>query len=190
MKKLVELLKTFMKIGGFTFGGGYAMLSIIENECVERKKWITHEEMMRITVIAESTPGPIAVNCATFVGYQQAGMVGAIAATLGIVFPSFVVIYLISIFLDDFLKYDIIASAFHGIKIAVGLLIFQVGIKMRKKMSPDRKSHLIMLVSCAVVLCVDMFAWKVSTIVMIVLSGMIGVMLFGRPANIQAESEE
>ena len=89
MKKLIDLFLTFAKIGLFTFGGGYAMISLIENNCVERKKWITHDEMMNVTVIAESTPGPIAINAATFVGYKQAKLLGAIIATLGIVQPSF-----------------------------------------------------------------------------------------------------
>ena len=126
MRKLVELLLTFMKIGMFTFGGGYAMISVIEDECVERKQWISQEDMMRITVIAESTPGPIAINCATYIGYQRAGVPGAIFATLGVVIPSFGVIYIISTFLDDFLEYEIVAKAFKGIKIAVGLMIFNV----------------------------------------------------------------
>ena len=90
---LLDLLLTFMKIGFFTFGGGYAMISMIENNCVEKKKWISHDDMMNVTVIAESTPGPIAINCATFVGYRQAGFLGSLIATLGIVLPSFVVIF-------------------------------------------------------------------------------------------------
>ena len=93
MNIVIELFLTFLKIGLFTFGGGYAMISIIENNCVEKKKWITHDEMMDITVIAESTPGPIAINCATFVGYKIAGILGAIAATFGVVAPSFVIIF-------------------------------------------------------------------------------------------------
>ena len=84
---LIELFLIFAKIGLFTFGGGYAMISLIENNCVEKKKWITHDEMMNITVIAESTPGPIAINCATYVGYKKAGIIGAIISTLGIVLP-------------------------------------------------------------------------------------------------------
>lgn len=91
MKKpgiLLRLLLVFMKVGFFTFGGGYAMISLIEHLCVEREGWITHDEMMNVVVIAESTPGPIAINCATFVGYRQAGLSGALAATLGIVLPS------------------------------------------------------------------------------------------------------
>ena len=95
MNKLVELFVTFFKIGLFTFGGGYAMISIIEDNCVEQKEWITHDEMMNVTVIAESTPGPIAINCATFVGYKVAGMMGAVFATFGVVLPSFVIILII-----------------------------------------------------------------------------------------------
>ena len=83
MNILLDLFLTFAKIGLFTFGGGYAMISMIENNCVERKKWISHDEMMNVTVIAESTPGPIAINCATFTGYKQAGFVGSLAATIG-----------------------------------------------------------------------------------------------------------
>lgn len=131
---LIELFLIFAKIGLFTFGGGYAMISLIENNCVEKKKWITHDEMMNITVIAESTPGPIAINCATYVGYKKAGIIGAIISTLGIVLPSFAVIYLISMFLDNFLEITIIANAFKGIKIAVGFLILDAAITMIKKM--------------------------------------------------------
>lgn len=131
---LAELFLTFAKIGFFTFGGGYAMISMIENSFVENKKWITHDEMMNVTVIAESTPGPIAINCATFIGYKKAGFLGAVIATLGIVVPSFAVIYLISMCLDSFLEITFIANAFKGIKIAVGILILDAGITMVKKM--------------------------------------------------------
>ena len=107
---------------------------MIENSCIERKQWITHDEMMNITVVAESTPGPIAINCATFTGYKKAGFPGALAATLGIIVPSFIVIYLISMFLDHFLEMTIIANAFKGIKIAVGILILDAAATMIKKM--------------------------------------------------------
>ena len=97
MPILIDLFLSFAKIGLFTFGGGYAMISLIENDCVEKKKWITHDEMMDVTVIAESTPGPIAINCATYVGYKKGRLPGAIIATLGMVLPSFIIIFLISI---------------------------------------------------------------------------------------------
>ena len=116
MSILWDLFWIFARIGLFTFGGGYAMIAIIENLCVEQKHWITHEEMMDMTVIAESTPGPIAINCATYVGYRQRGLWGAIAATLGIVLPSFLVICIIAYFLDGFLAYPLVAKAFSGIR--------------------------------------------------------------------------
>ena len=125
---MMELFFTFVKIGLFTFGGGYAMISMIENNCVEKKAWITHDEMMDVTVIAESTPGSIAINCATFTGYKKAGFLGALVATLGIVVPSFIVIFLISMFLDNFLEITIVANAFKGIKVGVGLLIIDAEI--------------------------------------------------------------
>ena len=131
---VIELFWVFLKIGLFTFGGGYAMIAVIENNCVEKKKWINHDEMMDITVIAESTPGPIAINTATHVGYKRAGVMGALAATIGMVLPSFVIIFLISMFLEQFMEFTLIANAFQGIKIGVGLLIFDAGIKMMKKM--------------------------------------------------------
>ena len=101
---LLSLFLTFFRIGAFTFGGGYAMISVIERICVEQKKWITHEDLVNVTVIAESTPGPVAINCATFVGYRQKGIAGAVAATLGVVLPSFIIIWAISMFLDRFLE--------------------------------------------------------------------------------------
>ena len=115
---LPELFLTFAKIGLFTFGGGYAMIALIEDSCVEKKQWITHDEMMNVTVIAESTPGPIAINCATYVGYKQKGLAGAAAATAGMVLPSFCIIFLGSMFLDNFLEITWIAHAFRGIRIA------------------------------------------------------------------------
>lgn len=131
---MMELFFTFVKIGLFTFGGGYAIISMIENNCVEKKAWITHDEMMDVTVIAESAPGPIAINCATFIGYKKAGFLGALVATLGIVVPSFIVIFLISMFLDNFLEITIVANAFKGIKVGVGLLILDAAITMINKM--------------------------------------------------------
>ena len=103
MSILWDLFLTFAKVGVFTFGGGYAMIAVIEDICVGRKKWITHDEMMDVTVIAESTPGPIAINCATYVGCKLAGLAGAAIATLGIALPSFAIIYAIARFMDNFL---------------------------------------------------------------------------------------
>ena len=178
MNILPELFFTFAKIGLFTFGGGYAMISMIENNCVERKQWISHDELMNITVIAESTPGPIAINCATFTGYKKAGFIGALAATLGMIVPSFAVIYLISVFLDNSLEITIIANALKGIKIAVGILILDAAITMIKKMQKKMLPKMIMICSCAVMLCVNAFAWNFSSISLMLLAAVVSLTVF------------
>ena len=178
MNILIELFLIFAKIGLFTFGGGYAMISMIENNCVERKQWITHDEMMNVTVIAESTPGPIAINCATFTGYKQAGFIGAFVATLGIVIPSFVVIYLISMFLDSFLELTIIANAFKGIKIAVGILILDAAISMIKKMHKKILPGAIMICSCVAMLCINIFALNFSSISLMIIAAVVSLTIF------------
>lgn len=175
---LLELFWVFFLIGAFTFGGGYAMIAMIENTCVERKKWISHDEMMNVTVIAESTPGPIAINCATFTGYKKAGFPGAVAATLGIIVPSFVIVYLISMFLDHFLEVAIIANAFKGIKIAVGILILDAAITMIKKMPKKKLPRTIMVCSCIVMLCINLFTWNFSSISLMLIAAVVSLTIF------------
>ena len=185
MPILIDLFCTFAKIGMFTFGGGYAMISLIENICVENKKWITHDEMMMVTVIAESTPGPIAINCATFVGYKKGKLPGAIAATLGMVLPSFVIIYLISKFLNYFLEITWVANAFKGIKIAVGLLIVDAAVKMLKKMK--KKPMQIIMVSFAVVtmILINVFELNISSLMLMLVSAVIGIVVFSFKSNLE-----
>ena len=178
MNILLELFYIFARIGLFTFGGGYAMISIIEDICVERKKWITHEEMMNMTVIAESTPGPIAINCATYVGYKQAGFVGATVATFGMVLPSFIVIFVISKFLDNFLEIQVIANAFQGIKIAVGILIFDAAITMIKKMKKKILPRAIMISAFLVMMLVNIFSWNFSSINLMLIAGVLSLVIF------------
>ena len=131
-KKILTLFLTFLKIGAFTFGGGYAMIAILENEFVENKKWMTKEEFLDMVAIAESTPGPIAINSATYIGYRQAGFWGSLLSTLGVVLPSFVIIYIISLFFDKFLQFEYVQYAFKGIQACVVYLILSAGIKMLK----------------------------------------------------------
>ena len=175
---LAELFLTFAKIGFFTFGGGYAMIPMIENSFVENKKWITRDEMMNVTVIAESTPGPIAINCATFVGYKKAGFLGAVIATLGIVVPSFAVIYLISMCLDSFLEITFIANAFKGIKIAVGILILDAGITMVKKMHKKVLPGVIMVCSFIAMFAINIFTWNFSSISLMLIATVISLAIF------------
>ena len=178
MKKITELFGTFAKIGMFTFGGGYAMIAMIDHACVEEKKWITHEELMDMTVVAESTPGPIAINCATFTGYKIAGMPGAVAATLGMIVPSFIIIYLISMFLENFLEVTFVANAFRGIKIAVGLLILEAGISMVKKAKKTTQTKIIIPTACAIMLLAHILAWNVSSISLMITAGVVSLAVF------------
>lgn len=178
MKALFELFLTFAKIGLFTFGGGYAMIPLIENTCVTKKGWITHDEMMDITVIAESTPGPIAINCATYVGIKKKGTLGAVAATFGVVLPSFVIILLISFFLDRFLEIKWVASAFRGIKIAVGILIVDAAVKMIVKMKKEPMSVTLLVCAFAAVMAINIFALRLSTIVLIIAAALISLAVY------------
>ena len=130
-----DLFRTFFRLGLFTFGGGYAMLGNIREVVLERKKWLTEEELLQVITIAESTPGPIAVNLSTYVGYQKGGVGGSIAATTGVILPSFVIILLISFFLDAFMANRYVAAAFVGIKSAVVFLILRAGWQMLTKLS-------------------------------------------------------
>ena len=190
VNKMLTIFLTFAKIGLFTFGGGYAMISIIENICVEQKKWITHDEMMDVTVIAESTPGPIAINCATYVGYKQKGIWGAVAATLGVVLPSFIIIYLISSFLNHFLEITWIANAFQGIRIAVGLLILDAGINMFLKMKKKLLPCVIMGCSFVATLLISLFAWNFSSVLLMLIAAIVSLVIFciqGAPSKKDGE---
>ena len=178
MSILTDLFLTFAKIGLFTFGGGYAMIALIENTCVENRRWITHDEMMNITVVAESTPGPIAINCATYVGFKQKGFWGALAATAGMILPSFCIIFAISRFLDHFLEIAWIAHAFQGIKIAVGILILDAALKMMKKMQKKPMPRAFMLCAFAAMLLIDIFSVRISSIVLMLAAGLISLIIF------------
>ena len=178
MNILLDLFLTFAKIGLFTFGGGYAMISLIENACVERKRWITHVEMMDVTVIAESTPGPIAINCATYVGYKRKGLAGSIAATLGMVFPSFCIIFLISGFLDNFLEIAWIAHAFMGIRLAVGILILDAAIRMIRKMPKKPVPLTIMFCAFLAMLLIDFFALRISSVTLMLTAAAVSLAIF------------
>lgn len=185
MSILLELFLTFAKIGAFTFGGGYAMISLLDHECVEKKEWITSDELMDVTVVAESTPGPIAINCATYTGYKKAGLPGAVVATLGMVLPSFLIILIISAFFEDLLNYPLVANAFKGIRIAVVILIMQAAVKMIKKMikkTPNKPLGIaFIIVFFTAVLVLDLLGIHFSTIYLILIAGLLGFFLYALP---------
>ncbi|MCQ2555139.1 MAG: chromate transporter [Clostridia bacterium] len=175
MNIFLELFFTFMRIGLFTFGGGYAMISLIEDICVEKKKWITHEEMMDVAVIAESTPGPIAVNAATFVGYRKGGFFGALCSTLGVAIPSFVIIYVISLFFENFLEVSLVSNAFKGIRIAVSLLILRAGYGMVKKMKKKPFTITVAVLSFIAVSVISFTGIRFSTVLLMLFSAVAGI---------------
>ncbi len=175
---LWELALVFMKIGLFTFGGGYAMIAMMEDLCVEKKQWITHDEMMDVTVIAESTPGPIAINCATYVGYRQAGLIGSIVTTLAIIMPSACIIFLISIFFDHFLEIQLVSHAFKAIKIAVGILIFDAGVTMLHKMPKTVLARSVAGCAFAAIFLSNLFAWNLSSVSLMLIAAAVSLAVF------------
>ncbi len=144
MKKTLDLFITFFKIGAFTFGGGYAMIPLVQKKIVDEKKWINDEDILEIVAIAESTPGSIAVNAATFAGYRIAGLTGATAATFGVVLPSFLTIILISCVLDKFESLKEVQYAFRGIRAGVLALITESLYSMYRQCPGNKVSYIIM----------------------------------------------
>ena len=167
-----------LKIGMFTFGGGYAMINLLDNEFVERKKWLDSEEFMNLVTIAESTPGPIAINCSTYIGYRKSGFLGAIFATLGMCIPSFTIIYLISLFFNQFLAISAVASAFKGIQVCVIFLILSAGLKMLKKIKKTVFNVAVMLITFCAMILFSLFSVSFSSIFYILIFGAIGLLIY------------
>ena len=166
MKDLFQLFFSFARIGGFTFGGGYAMLPMLQKEIVEKFGWVTEDELMDYYAIGQCTPGIIAVNTATFVGYKLKKLPGAIAATLGVITPSIIIITLIAAFLQNFAEFAVVRHAFNGIRAAVCVLVFNAVMKLAKKSVVDK----VTLVICIAVLAVSLFT-DISPAIMVVLAG-------------------
>lgn len=178
MKKYLGLFFTMLKIGLFTFGGGYAMIALLENEFVEKKKYLEKDEFLNMVAIAESTPGPIAINAATYIGYKQAGVLGSAMATVGVCVPSFVIIYVISLFFDAFLSFTLVEYAFRGIQVSVIYLIFSAGLRMLGQMKKTAFSVTVVSVVVICMLAFSLFAVKFSTILYILICGVAGVAVY------------
>lgn len=175
---LLSLFTTFFKIGLFTFGGGYAMIANIREAVIEKKGWLTDDELVEIIAIAESTPGPIAINLATFVGYKKGGFRGSLLATCGVVLPSLAIIYVISLFLDEFMKNTYITNAFVGIKCAVAFLILKAGFNMLGKIPKTVLSLSSFIVALAFMLIFEIFAVNFSSIFFILIGGVAGILFY------------
>ena len=154
------------------------MISLIENECIEKKKWITNEEFLNCVALAESTPGPIAINSATFIGYKVAGFVGSLFATLGVILPSFVIIFLISLFFNNLLEIEVIANAFKGIKVGVSLLIISAGIKMFIKAEKKPIPLIIIFTTIVAMILIDVFSVNFSSIFLILIGAVVGLTIY------------
>ena len=178
MKKLRTLFLTFLKIGAFTFGGGYAMVALLENEFIVKKKWIDKKEFLDMIAIAESTPGPMAINSATYIGYHIAGVPGAAMATLAVCIPSFVIIYLISLFFDQFLSLKVVSCAFRGIQVCVVYLIFSAGVRMLKSLEKTTFNTVLVITVSVCMITFSVFAVSFSSIYFILLSGVIGLAVY------------
>ena len=168
VKSLETLFFTFFKIGLFTFGGGYAMIALLEEEFIQRRKWLDKDEFLDMTAIAESTPGPVAINSATYLGYKLAKVPGAATATVAVCLPSFLIIYAISLFFEQFTQLTVIANAFKGIQVCVIYLIFSAGVRMLKAL--DKSPF-----ATGVFAAVSLAGVSVSSILLILLSGAAGV---------------
>lgn len=174
-KMLLKIFWTFFKIGLFTFGGGYAMIAIIEREVVERKKWIPEEEFLDLIAIAESTPGPLAINSSTYVGYKTCGVLGSIFATIGTVLPSFIIIFTISLFFETFLALEYVNYAFRGIQACVAFIIVTAGFKMLKKLKKNVFNVVLLCLTIGCMLTLSLLAVDFSSIFYILIGGFIGL---------------
>lgn len=172
MKELLDLFLTFCKIGGFTFGGGYAMLPIIQKEIVEKKRWATNDEVMDYYAISQCTPGVIAVNTATFIGYKRKGIIGSIFATFGIVFPSLIIITTIAMFFQHFQDYPIVQHALGGIRVAVAALITSTIVKMWKQ-SIKNWIGIILFSSSFILITFT----NISPVIIIIFGGLLGAFI-------------
>ena len=175
---LFKLFWTFFKIGLFTFGGGYAMIANVREVVVEKYGWLTEDEFIEIIAIAESTPGPIAINMATYVGYKKRGVLGAAFATLGVVLPSLVIIYTISLFLDAFMQNKYVRYAFVGIKCAVGFLIVKAGWGLFAKLPRKPLTMATFGVVFAALILFELFSISFSSIILILLGGLVGIFAY------------
>lgn len=177
LKLALTLFLSYFKIGLFTFGGGYAMIALIEREFVAKKKWITEGELYEIIAISESTPGPLAINCATFVGYKIMKFWGSLISTVAVCIPSFAIIYLISVFYDQFMALTPIAYAFEGIKVGIAVMITIAGFNMIRKGDKNLFSMGVFLLTFAAATCIDIFSLEFSTIYLILIGAELGIIL-------------
>ena len=178
MSVILLLLFSMLKIGCFAFGGGYAIIALLENEFISKRKWIDHDEFLDVVAIAESTPGPIAINVATYIGYKLKGVFGAVVATVGICVPSFVIMYLVSLFYEQFMEIALVSAAFKGIQICVVYLIASAGFKMLKKMKKTPFNLAVFSITCVGMILCTLLELYISSLYFILFAGAFGLITF------------
>lgn len=186
LNKYLDLTWTFFKVGLFTFGGGLAMLPLITKETVEKHGWVDEDQMGDILAISESTPGPISINAATFIGYKVGKLLGAACATLGLVLPSLIIIILLSLVIDWFLGLEYVAYAFMGIRCAVAILIFNAAIKIYKKIQKRYLTYILLLIGLAITILVP----QISSIYVLLFGGLVGGLEFIIATSIAKKKEK
>ena len=177
MSVILLLFLSMLKIGCFAFGGGYAIIALLDNEFISKRKWIDHDEFLDIVAIAESTPGPIAINMATYIGYKMCGFLGAVVATVGICVPSFVIMYFVSLFYEQLMDIALIAAAFKGIQICVVYLIASAGLKILNKMKKTPLNIAVFSITCLGMILCTLFDIHVSSVWFILGAGILGLMM-------------
>lgn len=188
-KKFWSLFITFFKISAFTFGGGYAMIPLIQNEISERKKWLNSEEIFSIVIISESTPGPLSINAATYIGYRVAGFWGAFFATLGLIIPPFTIITIISYFFHDFMQFTFIQNMFKGIQAAVSILILDAALKLSKKIEKGWFAFVLIGITFILQILIDAFAWNFSSIYFILAGIFLGLFYYSLLNNVKGRKK-
>lgn len=190
MNIYLDLFLTFFKLGATTFGGGYAMMSQIKESIVEKKEWLSNDELLEVFAISESTPGPVAINMATYIGFQKGKVLGSILATLGVVLPSFIIIFIISLFLNKFLENKYVAYAFVGIKCAVAFLILKAGLNLFKKMKKTPWQLCVFGIVLILMILLELFSKDFSSIYLIIIGGVIGIIILTIQDHIKRKRDE
>ena len=179
LKTLLNLFLTFFKLGIFSIGGGPTMLTLLQGELVEKKGWITNDELMEMTAIAESTPGPIAVNLATYLGHKKGGFFGALLSTLGVIITPFALMFCISLFLENLLSFEAIKYAFMGVKVGVVFLLLKVTFILVKSLKKDWFGITLLCVVTTAMVLFTIFAINFSAIYFILIGAVLGLLIYG-----------
>ena len=190
MSIIFLIFLSMLKIGCFAFGGGYAIIALLENEFVSKRQWIDRDEFLDIAAIAESTPGPIAINVATYVGYKLKGVWGAVVATVGMCLPSFIIMYLVSLFYERFMEITLIAAAFKGIQICVIYLIASAGLKVLKKMKKTPLNITVFAMALTGMILCTLLEFHISSVWFVLGAGILGLFVFFiRKSNVKGENK-